>query len=43
LTTVRTDLAGLRSDFSGLQDRLIQIGSGLVAALLAALIVALPA
>jgi hypothetical protein len=29
---------GIRSDFSGMQDRLVQIGFGLVAALIGAVI-----
>lgn len=35
---IRDEIVGLRGDFSSLQDRLVQIGFGLVGVLVAALI-----
>ena len=37
LALMRQEIAGLRSDFSNFQDRMIQVGFGLVAVLIAAL------
>jgi hypothetical protein len=39
LDDIREDVRGLRGDFARLQDRLVQIGFGLVGVLVAALVV----
>ncbi len=38
MRAMRRDLAGLRSDFTAMQGRLVQIGFGLVGTLLASLV-----
>lgn len=38
---LRSEMAGMRSDLARVQDRMIQIGFGLVVALLAALLTAI--